>query len=267
MARIKGKDIYLNDDDQVYFGDNQEAALWFDGNEWCANHTISGTAATQGYHLVRKDQIPDDFLDLIDTPTTYSGYGLSLVRVKSDETGLEFLPPSATTISGIEYRDFSANELMLGPQGFRPSINYAGPIGGLAFDDSKQEEVFGSFRISELLVSNENIILTIYALNDDAQTSIKMCRWCIEYHTYSSGENYTSKTTTTVCGQGTLSNNAAAGEEFEATLALSYNDANNPLTKDLLTFKIYRSGADINDTLIGDAILALASFRQVVTEA
>ncbi len=267
MARIKGKDIYLKHDDQIYFGDNQEAALWFDENELRLTHTVSGTKATQGYHLVRLDQIPDDFLDLLDTPTTYSGYGTALVRVKSDETGLEFLPQSSTTASGIEYRDFSADGLMLGPQGSRPSIDYAGPVGGLAFDDSKQEDVFGSFRIPELLVTDEDIILKIYAFSDDVQTAIRMCRWCIDYHTYSSGENYTSKTATTVCGQGTLSNNAPAGEEFEAALVLDYNDTDNPLTKDLLTFKIYRDGSDGSDTLTGDAILVLTSFRQVVTEA
>jgi len=28
MARIKGKDIYLETDDQIYFGPSQKAALW-----------------------------------------------------------------------------------------------------------------------------------------------------------------------------------------------------------------------------------------------
>lgn len=81
MARIKGKDIYLKDDDQIYFGNNVDAALWFLDDELRLDHTISGTAATQGYHLVRKDQVPEDFLDLVDTPTTYSGSAGKYVRV------------------------------------------------------------------------------------------------------------------------------------------------------------------------------------------
>lgn len=81
MARIKGKDIYLKHDDQVYFGDSQEAALWFFDNELRLDHTISGTKATQGYHLARLDQVPNDFLDLDDSPTTYSGSSGKYVRV------------------------------------------------------------------------------------------------------------------------------------------------------------------------------------------
>ena len=100
MARFKGKDLYLKDDDQAYFGDNQEAALWYIENELRLDHTISGTWATQGYHLVRKDQVPDDFLDLIDTPTTYSGQAGTYVAVKQTEDGLEFV-----TVSGIEAID------------------------------------------------------------------------------------------------------------------------------------------------------------------
>src|SRR4030042_3510804 len=51
MAKLKGKDLYLKDDDQIYFGDNQDAALWFNGNDLILNHTISGTPAVQGGHL------------------------------------------------------------------------------------------------------------------------------------------------------------------------------------------------------------------------
>ncbi len=62
MARFKGKDLYLKDDDQVYFGDNQEAALWFDNNELRLNHTISGIEATQGYHLITLNNM-EEYVD------------------------------------------------------------------------------------------------------------------------------------------------------------------------------------------------------------
>lgn len=115
MARIKGKDIYLKDDDQIYFGNHQEAGLWYDDNELRLDHTISGTWATQGYHLIRKDQvdydlatlsgtIPYGFLDLLDTPTSYSGYGETsyFVKVKDDESGLEFSQAlTGATSSGV----------------------------------------------------------------------------------------------------------------------------------------------------------------------
>jgi hypothetical protein len=41
-------------------------------------------------------EIPDTFLDLNDTPTTYSGYGGNIVVVNDNEDGLEY-----TTFSGI----------------------------------------------------------------------------------------------------------------------------------------------------------------------
>jgi hypothetical protein len=113
MARIKGKDIYLKDDDQIYFGDNQEAALWFLDDELRLDHTISGTAATQGYHLVRKDQVPDDFLDLLDTPTTYSGAGGKYVRVDpNNPTELMFENAIVgVTSSGTEPPDYNETNL------------------------------------------------------------------------------------------------------------------------------------------------------------
>jgi len=54
MARIKGKDLYLKNDDQIYFGDGNEAAMWFDNGELFLNHTISGVDPTENYHLVTK---------------------------------------------------------------------------------------------------------------------------------------------------------------------------------------------------------------------
>jgi hypothetical protein len=251
MARIKGKDLYLKDDDQVYFGDNHEAALWYANNELQLDHTISGTWATQGYHLVRKDQLPDEFLDFIDTPATYSGHGEDYVRVKSDETGLEFY--STPTGSGINYQTILPGAYMLGLP--KPSNEVLGPIAGLGFDDSRQEQVHGSFIIPNDIKSGQDMTIILDYFNDDAQAGTKICVWTIEYHTYSNGETYTSKTLTTISVNSILTNNAVAGTFFRATLTLSYNDANNPLTKNLIAFKLYRNGTHASDTMVGDAIL------------
>jgi hypothetical protein len=395
MARIKGKDIYLKHDDQVYFGDNQEAALWFDDNELRLDHTISGTAATQGYHLVRLDQVPDEFLDLVDTPADYTGYGSYYVSVKPGENGLEFTTVSGgekgetghglwasarvdgngtvrdsfnmnvsrtaagtysctfivspsnayygvsaqpyqtvtdtnamvssvstagftltigqgdnggtpdtlldtdfsvlvfhsegfpettisgmlftqlldtpgtysgsqgkvvtvnstedgleftdiiTTVSGITYKDFAPDALLRAPAGQRPGFLYAGPVAGLAFDDTSDEYVFGSFRVPENAKSGEDCILRLYALNDTAQTAIRTCKWCLDYHTYDNGENYTSKTTTTVCNSTTLQNNAPAGDNFNTNITIDFNDANNPLTNEVKS-----SGIGLNKPIL-----------------
>jgi len=57
MARIKGKDLYLNDDDQIYFGDNKESSLFFDDEELQLTTTISGVSPVQGYHLTTKEYV------------------------------------------------------------------------------------------------------------------------------------------------------------------------------------------------------------------
>jgi len=113
MARIKGKDIYLNDNDQFYFGTDVDAALWWYEDELQLNHTISGVQATQGYHLARLDQIPDEFLDLVDTPTTYSGSGGKYVRVNpNNPTQLVFDNAIVgVTSSGTEPPDHNETNL------------------------------------------------------------------------------------------------------------------------------------------------------------
>jgi len=54
MARFKGHDLYLNDGDQIYFGDNTEAAMWFESGVLYLNSTISGTDPINDGDLVTK---------------------------------------------------------------------------------------------------------------------------------------------------------------------------------------------------------------------
>lgn len=103
MARIKGKDLYLNNDDQIYFGDNQEGALWYDNGELQLNHTISGTAATESYHLIQKQQLDDAMSTISGGGTNDHGQLLGL----GDDDHLQYVPTSGTrgftnTVSGID---------------------------------------------------------------------------------------------------------------------------------------------------------------------
>ena len=98
MARIKGKDLYLKDDDQIYFGDDKDVALWYIGDDLFLNHTISGVDPVLPGHLVTKryveDNIVNEFSELIDTPVTYSGSASKFLRVNTGETGVEYAPIS-----------------------------------------------------------------------------------------------------------------------------------------------------------------------------
>ena len=97
MARIKGKDLYLKDDDQIYFGDNQEAALWYKDGELQLNYTISGTTAIESYHLVQKSYVDNG----LATVSGASADSVSIIppTVSGGESGETFFDP----IDGIPY--------------------------------------------------------------------------------------------------------------------------------------------------------------------
>ena len=62
MARFKGHDLYLNDGDQIYFGDNTEAAMWFESGVLYLNSTISGTDPINDGDLVTKRYLNAEIL-------------------------------------------------------------------------------------------------------------------------------------------------------------------------------------------------------------
>ena len=90
MGRFKGKDLYLKHDDQVYFGDNQEAALWYSDSDLQLNHTLSGVAATQSYHLVQKQYVDDEIATVSGGEAGPPGFGLfASARVSAAGTALD----------------------------------------------------------------------------------------------------------------------------------------------------------------------------------
>ena len=68
MARFKGHDLYLNDGDQIYFGDNTEAAMWFESGVLYLNSTISGTDPINDGDLVTKRYV--DRIEFIQFSTS-----------------------------------------------------------------------------------------------------------------------------------------------------------------------------------------------------
>ena len=111
MARIKGKDLYLKDDDQIYFGDAYDAAMWYYDGELRLNHTLSGIAPVNSWHLTTKQYVDElvstisgsisgSFLGLLDVPTTYSGQAGKSLVVNDDEDGLIFASVTFGNIDG-----------------------------------------------------------------------------------------------------------------------------------------------------------------------
>jgi hypothetical protein len=96
-------------------------------------------------------------------------------------------------------------------------------------------------------------VVEIVFMNADAQVGTNACRWGIEYVTIDAGEDYDSKSPTTLETNVTLTNNASARETYAARLTLTYNHADNPLTKEYLWIRFYRESEDVGDTMSGDA--------------
>jgi hypothetical protein len=113
MAKFKGRDLYLNDDDQIYFGDNAEAAMWYDNNgELHLNHTLSGVAAVEPYHVVILSQLED----AIGGVTASGGggiYGSYYAYAKSDgvssTNSTAWVNKISLTTSSIPSGDYKIN--------------------------------------------------------------------------------------------------------------------------------------------------------------
>jgi len=121
MAKFKDLSLDLETGEHIDFDDADTIKMGFDGGELYINSTVSGIRAALPHQMVRYDQLTessgtlqdqiddlvidiesqDEFIELIDTPTTYSGYGDYVVSVNSTEDGLEFVAAApAVVVSG-----------------------------------------------------------------------------------------------------------------------------------------------------------------------
>lgn len=240
--------------------------------------TVSGTLYDEIINVSGTLQYQIDtltFLDLTDTPATYSGHEEKLVYVDQYGTGLEFkyfewdpegpLIPE-TGVSGTYFVNFEGGRLLIGATGNKPDLVYLGPIAGLAFDASKTESCYGVFKIPFAWNTHSNIKLTINFMNDVAQTVSGVVDWHLHYHTYEYGEAYGDKTDTDINIEATVPP-CDVGTFFTHELYMQYDDPNHPLERgDVVAFRFYRDGASVVDTVVGDATLLALMFELRVGE-
>lgn len=204
----------------------------------------------------------DNFLNLSDTPTTYSGASRMPLIGNSSETGVVFDLIPETAISGTYFVSYEGGRLLQGATGNRPDLVYIGPIAGLAFDQAKTESCYGSFKIPYSWHSNTEIELKINFMTDDAQVGVTTCAWRLSFQSYVVGETYGSKTLTILDADSVLPSSAVAGTFLTETLMVPYDDVNNPLTiGDTVVFQFFREGLDPGDDMFGDSILISLSFE------
>ena len=251
MARFKGHDLYLNDGDQIYFGDNAEAAVWSESGELHLSSTISGVDPIKSYHLVTKHYVDQrGFTNLVDTPATYSGNSGKYLRVKEDESGIDY-----NTVNSLAEVQFGPGRVQLSLTS-PPTFSNFGPLGVLMFDTN--DSVFGDFKVPDTYIENSNIAVEIYYMTATNQSGINYCRWRLVYHTYQHSENYSDKSNSITIGNDTLPNGAQSGLFREFTGTLYSNDVNNPLNPGcVVAFSFSRQ----TDTMTGQAALVLLVFR------
>jgi len=137
MVKIRTYDIFITDNDKLIFGDDFDSELFWDNpdQELRLTTTISGVDPTQSYHLTTKYYVDqgdiDNFLELTDTPVTYSGYADYIVTVNPTETGLIFDDISnalSGTISHSSLLDLDADDHLQyvprdGSRGFTSTVS------------------------------------------------------------------------------------------------------------------------------------------------
>lgn len=232
--------------------------------------SVSGTLQAQIDSLTMTSGISgtSTFIELTDTPESYSSASGKYPRVSEDSQSIYFdyihidvSSPQAplipeTAVSGTYFVNFEAGRLLIGATGNKPDLVYLGPIGGLAFADKAEESCYGSFKIPYSWNTNSDIKMRINFMNDIAQVGTKVCSWKLDFHTYSPGDFYFSKTTSTADFTFTFPSDCVEGMFHTHDLILPYNDIDNPLSRgDIITFRFYRDGISLTDTLVGDAVL------------
>lgn len=119
MAKFRNESLDLETGEHIDFDDADTISMGYDGAELYLNSTLSGVRAVQPYHMVRYDQLTQasgilqdqidefttgsgaySFLDLTDTPDSYTGYAGYRVTVNDTEDGLVF--SSSIVTSGTE---------------------------------------------------------------------------------------------------------------------------------------------------------------------
>lgn len=108
MAKFRSGDLDLKTGQKIYFDDANDIFMEYDGNELSISSTVSGVRAIERHHYVILDQLTqasgslrnyidaglesqNEFIELTDTPATYSGNAGNYVVVSSTESGVEFV--------------------------------------------------------------------------------------------------------------------------------------------------------------------------------
>jgi len=174
------------------------------------------------------------FLDLSDTPSSYSGQGGKVVKVKSAEDGLEFADPSEPLTIFVPAGEFHTSDgvIIIRTNGYAPAGR---------FDDGKVEHGALSVRVPKGATS----ISSIKVLYDNAVASADLY---LRFYTgkLREGEAYVTDTGDTYSAYTTP---AETGRMQAITVPSACYDGLGTLAEgDIVTINIFRDATNAADT-------------------
>jgi len=163
----------------------------------------------------------------------------------------------------VEKVKFNAGDLTEGSDSYPAKSTATGhPVTGLAFDRLKEEAMYGMFEVPSKWKHGTDVTVKLYFLNDYSQSGDTVCRWAVTYEIYNDLDTVGSKTPTSVSDNCSLPTDATEDTFIQSSMTISYNDANNPITRDsMLSFRVFRDSTDPADTMSNDAIMVLLVFE------
>ena len=178
MAKFKDLSLDLETGEHIDFDDDDLIKMGYDGAELYVNSTISGIRAAQPYHMLRYDQLTeasgtlknyidtgleaqDEFIELEDTPTTYSGSENKYLRVTT--TGIVFDTVDHGDLTGLEDDDHLQYVPRDGSRGFTSTVS------GVAAVLPKDLVTFDQLvTVSGGLTESDNLVTLITYVESDA---------------------------------------------------------------------------------------------------
>ena len=201
-----------------------------------------------------KVNINGEFIELTDTPSSYSGEGVKVVRVKTTEDGLEFV--DSVEASGFTLH-FDANDALFPDSD--PAVADSrnnNPI--LGFDDATAESIVFNNTIPNSYGS-EDINIDIDWIAAIATTG--GVTWGVEVERNTPGGNDIDSDSFDTQQTGNSDTNATSGIITRTTITLTQAEADAVAANDSFRLRIQRVVSDGDDDMTGDAQIVKVSVR------
>jgi hypothetical protein len=194
------------------------------------------------------------FLELTDSPASYSGQGGKIVAVKSDATGLEFVTGGGGGGSGTKtYAVFTATDNQPTATAFA-TIDTRNSIAVLDFDDAATESAVFVGVIPEAADLASGLIVSLRWMATTATSGD--VRWSVAWEKSNTDLDSDSFDTATAA---TATANGTSGIVTATNITCTAIDSLAAL--DLYRLRVQRLGGDGADTMSGDAELVAIEIR------